>query len=223
MEIADVLRETELFDGLDEEHLDRLAEVAEARVYEPRRIIFHQGDRAERFFVLRKGTVKLYTATTDGKEHTLYIVEEDEPFCICTLFGNEDSPLSAVTLSRSEVFSFPDDVVRRVAYEAPRLLVNVLRVYNRRLLSSMYMIENLALRDIYQRVASFLLHTLRTRGGDTPHVRLNVPRQEVARILGTTPETISRVLARMTAEGLIDAKGRQIEILDDQALSDIAG
>lgn len=223
MEIVKKLEELELFEGLRGESLRRLADSAEMRIFEAKRMIFNQGDRAKRFYVLIHGLVKLFTGTTDGKEHTLYVVEEKEPFCICTIFGMKEAPLGALSLARSRILSFPDDLIRKVAYEEPQLLVNVLKVYNKRLLSSMHMIEDLALRDIYQRMASYLLHALGLSGDDSSHVRLTVPRQELARILGTTPETVSRVLARMTAEGLVEARGRQIRLLDQQSLEDIAG
>jgi len=219
MDNAELVQGLPLFAGLNDKHLDMLANTVEVREYKPRRLIFQQGDAPDYFFVLVSGMIKLYKGTAEGKEHTLYIVEDGEPFCICTMYDIEELPLTAEALSNCSVFRFPAPVMKRLSREAPELLRNILRVFNNRLLSSMRMIEDLALRGIYQRVASFLI----VMGGDEANVSLKVPRQEVAKILGTTPETISRVLARMTEEGLILAQGRRIEILEPEALENIAG
>jgi CRP/FNR family transcriptional regulator len=223
MDKSELVRSMTLFEGLGEDRLDRLAAGAELRVYEPRNLIFQQGDAPEYFHVLLDGMIKLYKGTAEGKEHTLYIVEVGEPFCICTIYDIAGLPLTAEAMTKCQVCSFPALEMKSLAMETPELLCNILRVFNNRLLSSMRMIEDLALRGIYQRVASFLMHSARVKGGEEAHVSLRVPRQEVAKILGTTPETISRVLARMTDEGLITAQGRRIEILEPEALEEIAG
>ncbi len=222
-DILAALSELGLFQNLKEEDRALLARDAVWRDYHSGEIIFHQGDNPSRFHVLVEGVVKLYRSTADGKEQTLYLVEEGEPFCLCTIYGGGAMPVSALAMIPCRIVSFSGPVMEREAQRSPQLLLNILRVLNTRLMRSMQMIEDLALRDIQQRTASFLLHTLHMHGPDSTGITLTVPRQEVAKILGTTPETISRVLARMSQEGLIRAQGRDIDILDADALEDIAG
>lgn len=217
------LGELSLFQGLDDEDRALPAREAVWRDYHSGETIFHQGDRVLRFHVLVRGVVKLFRSTADGKEQTLYLVEEGEPFCLCTIYGNESMPVSALAMIPCLIASFPGPVMEKLGKRNPQLLLNILRVLNNRLMRSMQMIEDLALRDIQQRMASFLLHSLRSGGDDPARVTLSVPRQEVAKILGTTPETISRVLARMVQDGTIEAKGREIHIPDPDLLEEMAG
>ena len=223
MDIMKTLEKLELFRDLTEEDRALLARGAAWRDYHSGETIFHQGDLATRFHVLVEGVVKLFRSTADGKEQTLYLVEKGEPFCLCTIYGKETMPVSALAMIPCRIVNFPGPAIEQQAMRTPQLLLNILRVLNTRLMRSMQMIEDLALRDIYQRTASFLLLSLRTNGGNPARITLSVPRQEVAKILGTTPETISRVLARMSQEKLIAAQGREIHILDLPALEEIAG
>lgn len=223
METQRALGELSLFRGLDDDDRALLAKEAVWRTYDAGETIFHKGDKTTRFHVLVRGVVKLFRSTNEGKEHTLYLVDSGEPFCLCTIYETETLPVSALAMRESRILSFPGKVVETLAFKTPQLLLNILRVLNNRLTSSMQMIEDLALRDIYQRMASFLLLTSRTQCSDSARVTLSVPRQEVAKILGTTPETISRVLTRMSQEELIEAKGRKIDILDPPSLEEAAG
>ncbi|SKA91788.1 CRP/FNR family transcriptional regulator, anaerobic regulatory protein [Paucidesulfovibrio gracilis DSM 16080] len=212
-----------LFQGLAERDQAELADQAFIRRFDPEEMIFRQGDEVTRFHVLMEGGVKLFRSTSEGKEQTLYVVDPGEPFCLCTIYNNRVAPLNARAIAASRVMSLPGDVMEKHSHGTPLLLLNILRVLNTRLLSSMQMIEDLALRDVQQRTASFLRHTLLAQGDDADRVSLRVPRHEVARILGTTPESISRVLARMTQQGMIRAQGRDIAILDREALDRMAG
>lgn len=212
-----------LFRDLPDEALDLLSREVLVKKYQTGETIFRQEEPAARVHVLVGGRVKLFRSVAKGREQTLYLVEEGEPFCLCTIYGTETVPVSALAMGQCSIASFPGPMLRRQAEKTPQLLLNILRVLNSRLICSFQMIEDLGLRDIYQRAASFLLHTLRARGGDPGRITLPAPRQEVAKILGTTPETISRVLARMEQEQVIRARGRDIQILDIPALERIAG
>ena len=222
MEPLILLKRLRLFQGLEDETLALLASEARMRQCAQGELIFQQGGPAESFFVLVQGAVKLFRSTAEGREQTLYLVEQGEPFCLCTMFFQQSVPVNAQAIIPSLVLAFPGRFLERHARQRPQLLFNILHVLNERLMGSMQMIEDLALRDIQQRMASFLLHSLH-RDGASDRVTLSVPRQEVAKILGTTPETISRVLARMVQDGIVAAKGRQIGILDIESLRSLAG
>lgn len=222
MNTPDTLEEMSLFQGLLAAELAVLAENAVWKRYRAGEFVFCQGDAATHFHVLHTGVVKLFRSTAEGKEQTVYLVEEGEPFCLCALYGASSMPLGALTMSPCSIVSFQGDVVGSVLQKSSQVLMNILRVLNSRLMHSFRMIEDLALRTIQQRTASFLVHTLRV-SGKQGRITLSVSRQEVAKILGTTPETISRVLARMTQDRLIEARGRNIVILDLDGLAITAG
>jgi CRP/FNR family transcriptional regulator len=87
----------------------------------------------------------------------------------------------------------------------------------------MILIESLSLMEIPQRLASFLLHAL-TREGDREmnRLELTITQRELAKILGATPEALSRAIRKMSNAGILIMDGRSIRILDRNALEELA-
>ena len=222
MNMRDTLREMAVFQNIGEEVLEALARGARVAEFEGGAPVFCQDDAASQFYVVMRGQVKITRSTAVGREQTLYIVEPGEPFCFCTLFGQLRQPVNATALKKAEIVIIEGGVVERTAHNNPTFLLNILEVLNNRLMNSMRMIEDLALRGIPQRLASFLLHSARLGGEGEGAVRLSVPKHEVARILGTTPETLSRVFTKMSADELIEVRQRTIRILDADGLAVLA-
>ena len=84
------------------------------------------------------------------------------------------------------------------------------------------MIESLALLGLPGRVAGFLLHeAARGLGGDV--VRLSISQRELAKIVGATPEALSRALRRLAEAGLLAVRGREVDILERAGLAREAG
>jgi CRP/FNR family transcriptional regulator len=110
------------------------------------------------------------------------------------------------------------DLVRR----DPSLALNMLAVLSQRLRRFSGLIENLSLKEVPGRLAAYLLYLQEgKKGGDD--LLLEISKNQLASLLGTIPETLSRILARMNREGFIDSTGpRQIRILNRKGLEELA-
>jgi CRP/FNR family transcriptional regulator len=86
----------------------------------------------------------------------------------------------------------------------------------------MAMIESLALKEIPGRLASFLLHSLSQLPKNVEQLDLAISQRELAKILGSTPEALSRALRKLADDGILQASGRTIRILNRGALADLA-
>jgi CRP/FNR family transcriptional regulator len=82
------------------------------------------------------------------------------------------------------------------------------------------LIEDLSLKEVPGRVAKYLLYLGGRDGSGT--VDLDVSKGQLASLLGTIPETLSRILAKLNRRGLIHSRGAQIRILDRRGLEEIA-
>lgn len=102
----------------------------------------------------------------------------------------------------------------------PSLAMNMLAVLSRRLRQFANLIEELSLKEVPGRLASYLLYLMERSSGDHT-LELDIPKTLLANLLGTIPETISRTLARMAADGLIRVAGRKITILDRKRLEEL--
>ncbi len=106
-----------------------------------------------------------------------------------------------------------------MAREDPSILFHFLRVVSRRLKDAMEMIESLSLRGLPGRVAGFLLHAREEDRDGRRLVALGISQRELAKIVGATPEALSRTLGRMARQGLVRISGRDMEILDRAGLA----
>lgn len=223
MDIFKLMHRLALFAGVPAESLRFLADRASYRVFRAGESVVVETENVQAFYVVVSGQLKLFKSSLEGREQTLYLLGPGEPFGMCTAFATDAFPASVSALEESAVLIVPGPAMQAVAAREPALLLNVIHVLSRRLKESMSLIESLALKEIPQRLASFLLHGLGkgTRDGAT-QVHLTITHRELAKILGATPEALSRALKKMTGDGIVAVKGRNIAVLDRLGLKSLA-
>ena len=112
-------------------------------------------------------------------------------------------------------------VLEDVARQEPSLLFNMILVLSRRLKQSLNLIESLSLKEIPQRLATYLVHSGEQKK-DPDVFELGFSQRELAKILGTTPETLSRIFKKLGSDEVLSVEGRTIRIRDRQALEELA-
>jgi CRP/FNR family transcriptional regulator, dissimilatory nitrate respiration regulator len=223
MDILKQMQTLDLFQGVPAEKLRTLAERSRYKTYKAGEMFIGETDPAHAFYVIVTGQVKLYKSSPEGKEQTLYLLRPGDPFGMCTAFAIDSFPANAMALEESGVLMIPGPVMETVATSEPLLLMNIIQILADRLKESMTLIESLSLMEIPQRLASFLLHAL-TREGDKEinRLELTITQRELAKILGSTPEALSRAVRKMSNAGILAMDGRTIRILDREALEELA-
>ena len=223
MDVLKRMQTLALFQGVPAEKLKALAERAIYRTYKAGEMFIGETDPAHAFYVIITGQVKLYKSSPEGREQTLNLLGPGDPFGMCTAFAVESFPANAMALEESAILLIPGPVMEAVAMKEPRLLVNIIQILSDRLRESMSLIESLSLKEIPQRLASFLIHSLTREGGEGMNqMELTVTQRELAKILGATPEALSRGIRKMSNAGLLAVDGRSIRILDREALGELA-
>jgi CRP/FNR family transcriptional regulator len=207
-----------LFKGLPEDQVERLARIATRRSFKRGEIVFTDGAAADGFYVIVRGRVKIFKLSPEGKEQVLHLVEFQEPFGEVPVFAGGNFPAHAQALEESLLLFFPRPAFIDLIRSDPSLAMNMLAVLSRRLRQFAGLIEGLSLKEVPARLASYLIY-LSDRAKDDPFVQLDIPKTLLANVLGTIPETLSRVLGKMASEGLIEVKGRRIRLLDRKRLA----
>lgn len=211
-----------LFRGLPAEELARLERISEMRRYGKSAVLFREGEDGVGFYVVASGQVKVFKTSFDGREQILHILGPGDPLGEAPVFAGQTFPASAQALTEAGLYFFPRSGLVRLYQDNPSLAMNMLAVLSRRLREFTVLIENLSLKEIPQRLATYLLHQ-HARKPVSARVRLTVSKGVLANILGASQETLSRVLARLSQEGLIEVQGREIVILDRDRLQELAG
>jgi len=221
MTIEDRLRALDLFQELPEESFKILASCATEHRFRAGQSLWLKGERIKAFHVVGSGQVKMFHLSPEGREQTLYLFGAGEPFCFCSAFDEDRTmPANASAVDDCAIFVFPWSCLKEVSANNPDLLFRIVQLLSRRLKQAMSLVESLALREIPGRVALFLLQGTRE---DEDCLSLTVSHRELAKMLGTTPETLSRSLKKMAGMGLVRTEGREICILDRGGLEALAG
>lgn len=217
----EILSGTSLFQGLPEKQLQDIAAIALTKEYQKGEMIFSEGDSGDGFYVVIEGLIKIFKVSTEGKEQILHIFGGGEPIGEVPVFSGQKFPASALVLKKSRVLFFPRRSFVELLIAHTSLALNMLAVLSMRLRQFTVQIENLSLKEVPGRLAAYLLY-LAEEQANRKVVSLSISKGQLASLLGTIPETLSRILARMSSQQLIVVKGRTIQLLDLEGLQELS-
>jgi CRP/FNR family transcriptional regulator, dissimilatory nitrate respiration regulator len=184
-------------------------------------VIFAEGDAGEGLYVVLAGRVKVFRLSAEGKEQIFHIFEAGETFGEASLFTGRGFPAHAQALTSVETLFFPRSDFIEIIRKDPSLALNMLALLSLRLRKFAAMIDDLSLKEVPGRLAAYLLY-LSERQGGALNVELDMTKGQLAALLGTIPETLSRIFAKMGGLRLIETQGTKIRIIDPAHLREIA-
>jgi len=209
------------FTGLSENQLEALRQIVVVRHFNKGEIIFSEGDEGNGFYVVADGKVKIFKSSIDGKEQILHIYGPGSPFGEVPVFSGEQFPANAQAMVKSHLLFFPRTAFIALLAKNPSLAMNMLAVLSMRLREFTMQIENLSLKEVPGRLASYLIY-LADEQKAVDHISLTISKGQLASLLGTIPETLSRILAKMSIRNLIAVSGREIKLLDRNGIEELA-
>lgn len=219
--IRNILIQSQLFGGLPDEHLAEIEKIAVSRHYAKGQVVFHDGDEGIGFYLVVAGIVNVYKLSPDGKEQILHIVREGDTIGAVPVFSGKFFPANARAVTKCHLLFFNRDAFIRLITHQPSLTMNILALLAARLREFTVQVENLSLKEIPGRLASCLLDFAREQG-DRDRVELNISKLQLASLLGTGPESLSRALGSMKSRKLIEEKGSTIRLVNRVLLEELA-
>jgi CRP/FNR family transcriptional regulator len=221
MDIIEHVSSIPLFEELPVGQIEELTMIMEDQVFNRGRIVFSEGDKAIGFYVVISGRVKIFKLSPDGKEQILHMFGPGEPFGEVPVFTGQVFPANAEAMEKSRVFFFPRDLFVDLIKKNPSIAMNMLAILSKRLHKFTNLIDDLSLKEVPGRLAAYLVYMSGEKKG-SKNLELNITKTQLASLLGTIPETLSRILGKMSKQGLIELHGRQIELLDREGLEHLA-
>ncbi len=219
--IQDILLGIPSFSGLSENQLQEIQQIIIHKHLNKGELIFTEGDHGNGFYVVVNGLVKIFKVSLEGKEHIMRIVGTGESFGQVPVYAGRSFPASAQAIAKSHLLFFPRTAFVELITRNPSLALSMLSVLSMRLREFTVHVENLALKEVPGRLAAYLLY-LADEQGNEELVSLNISKTQISSLLGTTPETLSRILTKMADKSLIEVKRRDIKILNYKGLEKLA-
>ena len=188
-----LLTESPFFKELSRETLKALASIASSRDLRKRETLFREGDAGKAIYLLRSGAVQLHKTSPDGNDVVIKIVQPSEVFAEVVLFERASYPVTAAALSASVVIIFPREKVHALlSIESFRNDFIAMLMRKQR-----YLAERIVQQQAHD-VEGRLLWFLRDQFGTQRIVTLPFSKKDLAGAIGTTPETLSRLILRLS-------------------------
>lgn len=219
------LQRVPLFEGLEEPHLLALAETMVERQYKKGETLFFEGDPGDSLYIVSSGTVKVYRVAEDGREKTLALLGAGEFFGEMALL--DEGPRSAIaeTMEPTTLYHLHrSDFLKTVTAE-PTIALRIIRVLSRRIRQTNAQVMDIVFRDVRGRVANTLGELCDRHGKPTQagtRIDLILTHQELANLVGTARETVSRILAELQDNHCLTVDGRYLVLKDREKLDAIA-
>lgn len=214
-----LLSQCMLFRGLTEAQLVELADITNKRRCRKGETIFREADAGIGFYIIASGKVKVFKSSPEGKEQILHIFGRGEPIGEVPVFYGQPYPASAEAMGETELFFFPRPHFVALLEKNTSLALNMLAILAQRLRRFSTQIEHLSLKEVPGRLAMYLFYMAEEQK-NMHQVVLDIPKGQLANLLGTSPETLSRIFLKMSEEGLIQVEGKRITLLDTAALAE---
>ncbi len=217
-----LLSNSELLSGLDEAMLDRLLSMTVTRRLDKNETLFVKGDPGDSLFGVQEGKIKIVTTSPNGKEVTLNIIEEGQFFGEIALLDGMDRTADAIAMEKTEVLVIQRRDFIPFLEKHPKLCIQVMQLLCHRVRLTSEMVEDAAFLPLDGRLAKRLLNLADLYGQEQPGggvlIGLNLPQQELARMMGTSRESVNKQLQIWRNEGWIELARGKVTILNEEAL-----
>ena len=217
---AEILAQIPLFRDLSATDLAVMASRFGEDRFKRDDFVFHEGDPATRFWVVKDGQVKIVKYGESGKDIVIEVIPPGEVFGGATMLMPQQ-PATAQALSDATTVSLSVDEYRRLLRDYPAVAVRVIEILGDRLLGVIQM-RAMATERTERRIAHILLKLASKFGEDTTEgclIRTRLSRQDIAELSDTTLETAIRIMSRFRSQGLVKTlRGGYIVITDREAL-----
>lgn len=213
------LKNIHLFAGLSDEQLAEIAGLMRERKYRKGHIIFMEGEPGEAVYFLKSGRVKIFKQDEEGREQILHYISPGEVFAEVVLFDGGEYPACAEVVEDAQVGFIRNQDLNALLLQKPSIALSLLKIMARRLRTSQRQIMELALKDTTRRLASLLLELAREHGiPEEGGLRINVhfTHQELANMIGTTRETVNRILSEFRRDKAISATRQGIIVYKER-------
>ncbi|AZU63110.1 Crp/Fnr family transcriptional regulator [Neobacillus mesonae] len=221
-EIKKVLSGFTLFRDLNDYELTKITDIAIVREWKKHSHVFLQGDPLENVYFIYHGKIKIYKSDVSGKEQIVNIMKKGDMFPHVGFFRKGDYPAYAEVLDPSTLIAIPISKFENVLIENPELCIKVFKVLGEKIVDLQNRLEEQILNNTYEQIVKLLIRLAKNHGrkqdDGTILLKSEFTNKDLANMIGTTRETISRTLTKMKKDELIEVDDEGNMVLDTEIL-----
>ena len=212
------------FSNLTDPELRSLLTPDAIRFYKKGEIIYTEGTRIKGCYFVYQGIIKIYQTGNEGKEQIIKFDQEGDIFGFRSVIRHEPACTSIETLSDTILCYIPDQILLDLIKSNSGFAYDMVQIACKELGDANRYIRDIAQKSVKERLAESLLLLAKEFGMENDGtLKLNINREDLSNFVGTATETVIRLLSDYKAEGLVEAKGRKIKLLNIEKMKTIAG
>lgn len=221
MKNTEYIKHFTFFSDLQEEDLESISNITIERNYKKNMIVFMEGEPGDAFYYIKSGKVKIFRTYEDGKEHIINIFSDGDVFGEATLFNNISYPASASIYEDSVIGIIRNSDLEALIQKNTELSLKIIKVLAKKLVFAQQKIKDLAFNDVFARTASQILKLAIDYGRKADRgviIDIELSRQELADMVGTSRETVSRAISKFKKEKSIAEEKDKLILLNPEKL-----
>ena len=222
---TDFLRRVPLFAGLSDEEFRELETIFQPRAYRKNQVIFVEEETGEYMYVVIAGKVKASKTSATGKETLLAIHQPGDFFGEMSLLDGKTSPATVSAMEDCKIAIISRADFQRLLMRNERVVSQIIQVLCSRLRSVWNQVQSLSYSNADSRIRAGVLQLARRHGINDARgilINLKITHDELAKMVGTSRETVTRTLTDLQKQGIIKLADRRIIVCDAKKLAPIS-
>ncbi|AQS55778.1 Crp/Fnr family transcriptional regulator [Novibacillus thermophilus] len=219
--MVELLQNIPLFNELTYTELKHLTSITSIRTYEKHTLVFVEGETREAVFFIRAGMIKTYKVDEEGNEQVISLLQKGDMFPHVGFFDDSPYPATAEVIERAELLVIRIDDFDQLLMEKPKIAIKVMKMMGQKIFQLQERLQELISSDVFRRVVHTLLRLADEYGeqkGDGIFIGLPMTNRDFANMVGTSRESVNRVLNQLKKRQLLDIDRKGILIYDLEAL-----
>lgn len=200
--------------------LHSLNDAKYCKIFKKGQLIFEEGVYPLGLFCVNNGKIKVMQAGADGREQIIYLAKNGDVMGYRALLSGDTYSCSAVALEDSSLCFIPAKTFTEMVAQNAKLALQVIHLFSEELKAAEKAITDIAQKTVKERLAQTILMLQRYYGSETNNktIDLHITREELANIVGTARETVTRALMELEKEKIIELVNKGIKIVDKDKL-----
>lgn len=182
-------------------------------ILENKDTLFNENEKADYFYYVISGNIKLSKISPDGKEIIIRIVHNNEIFAEAMLYGKDTYPVNAAAINKTYLLAINISGFKELCFTNHEFMLKLFVIMSHQMRYFVDMINDLTSADTTSRLLKYL-HKLKEKTGSST-ITLPISKRDLAMLLGAAPETVSRIFAKLQNDGFISFNSKEITILKD--------
>lgn len=210
-----------LFTDLSDADIQLVEAKMNLRDFRNKEYVLREGNDNNNIYIIKSGVVRVDTFNSSNRRQTLSFLKEGDFFGEIAVFTGSPVSANVVSVVASQIYILKKADIDELILQIPQLARNIIYYLANRVKHTDGVIYDYAFKMLEARVASKLInlmHMFKGQEGSTSYIDLPITHQDLADFVGTSRETVTKILAKFKDRNLIEIQTKKILILDEQRL-----